>query len=175
MSGKIEAVGSTPSAEVDAVGPIDSGLDAAVRAFRTAAWAWLVVVTTLSFASVERPLAALVGVVAAGAVTGAWWLPDDATTRVLGRRRLVPAELVVGAALVLGDAWVYDDGRAQSFGGVWPLAGVLAVAVRSGRKAGVAAGALLGGARAIGEAVGVGGPWSAGASRSTPGPAPAPP
>ena len=142
-------------------GVLDSGLDAAVRAFRTAAWAWLAVVTVLSFASIERPVAAAIGVGAAGATTAAWWLPGAAGHAATVRQRLVAAELLVGAGLVAADGWVYDDGRAQSFGGVWPLAGVLAVAVRSGRKAGVSAGLVLGVARAVGEAVFVRGAWSA--------------
>lgn len=147
--------------EAGDVGALDAGLDAAVRAFRTAAWAWLTIVTVLSFASVERPVAAAIGVLAAGAVTAVWWLPSAPARSAAVRRRLVAAELAVGAGLVAADGWVYDDGRAQSFGGVWPLAGVLAVAVRAGRKAGVAAGLLLGVARALGEAVVVRGAWSA--------------
>lgn len=150
-----------PTTELDGVGALDSGLDAAVRAFRTAAWAWLTVVTLLSFASVERPVAAAIGVVAAGLVTAAWWLPSSPVRTVEVRRRLVGAELLVGAGLVAADGWVYDDGRAQSFGGAWPLAGVLAVAVRSGRRAGVSAGLVLGAARALGEVTFVRGEWSA--------------
>lgn len=142
-------------------GPLDAGLDAAVRAFRTAAWAWLTVVTVLSFASIERPFAAAVGVLAAGTVTAAWWLPSSLVRPTKLHQRLVATELLVGAGLVAADGWVYDDGRAQSFGGVWPLAGVLAVAVRSGRRAGVSAGLLLGLARALGEAAVVRGEWSA--------------
>lgn len=142
-------------------GPLDSGLDAAVRAFRTAAWAWLTVVTVLSYASIERPVAAAIGVLAAGVVTAVSWLPSSPTRSGEVRRRLVAAELLVGAGLVAADGWVYDDGRAQSFGGVWPLAGVLAVAVRSGRRAGVSAGLVLGLARAVGEVVVVRGAWSA--------------
>ncbi len=154
-------ISSTTDAGVEHA--LDSGLDAAVRAFRSAAWAWLAVVTTLSYASIDQPLAAVVGVGAAGAVTAAWWLPlPPATLPPPGlRHRLVPVELVVGAALVAADGWVYDDARPQSFGGVWPLAGVLAVAVRSGRTAGVLAGAALGLARAAGELVVVGDAWSA--------------
>lgn len=152
---------AAPTTDLGPAGVLDSGLDAAVRTFRTAAWAWLAVVTVLSITSIDRPVAAGVGVVAAGAVTGFWWLPTLAARPVAIRQRLVAAELLVGASLVAADGWVYDDGRAQSFGGVWPLAGVLAVAVRSGRRAGVSAGLLLGLARALGEAVVVRGEWSA--------------
>lgn len=148
---------TTDAGPPDALG---SGLEAAVRAFRTAAWAWLTAVTVLSFAAIERPIGAAVGVVAAGTVTAAWWLPPQ-RGYFADRRRLVVAELLVGAGLVAADGWVYDDGRAQSFGGVWPLAGVLAVAVASGWRAGVSAGVLLGLARALGEAVFVPGAWSA--------------
>lgn len=150
-----------PTTESGPADVMDSGLDAAVRVFRTAAWAWLAVVTVLSSTSFDRPAAAAVGVTAAGAVTAAWWWPTLAGQRAVVRRRVLAAEVLVGASLVAADAWVYDDGRAQSFGGVWPLAGVLAVAVRSGRRAGVAAGLLLGVARALGEAVFVRGGWSA--------------
>lgn len=140
---------------------LDSGLDAAVRTFRTAAWVWLCAVTVLSVGSIERPLAAAAGVLAAAAATAAWWLPSTGRRPTAARARLVVAELVVGALLVAADGWVYDDGRAQSYGGVWPLAGVLAVAVRSGRRAGVGAGLVLGSARAVGEATFVRGEWSA--------------
>ncbi|HSP03874.1 MAG TPA: ATP-binding protein [Acidimicrobiales bacterium] len=152
---------AAPTTEIGEAGALDSGLDAAVRAFRTAAWAWLTVVTVLSFASIERPVAAAVGVLAAGVVTVVWWLPSSPGRTDEVRQRLVAAELLVGAGLVAADGWVYDDGRAQSFGGVWPLAGVLAVAVRSGRRAGVSAGLVLGAARAVGEVVVVRGEWSA--------------
>lgn len=152
---------TAPTTDPGPDGVLDAGLDAAVRAFRTAAWAWLAVVTVLSYASIDRPVAAAIGVVAAGATTAGWWLPAATGHAAAVRRRLVVAELVVGAGLVAADGWVYEDGRAQSFGGVWPLAGVLAVAVRSGRKAGVSAGLVLGVARAVGDAVVVRGTWSA--------------
>lgn len=153
-------MGTTPSHPVGAADRLDSGLDAAVRAFRTAAWAWLAVVTALSFGSIERPVGAWAGVVAAGLVTATWWLPAPSLTAGV-RARLVVAELVVGAGLVAADGWVYDDARAQSFGGVWPLAGVLAVGVRAGKRWGVAAGFALGVARGVGEACFVRGEWSA--------------
>jgi signal transduction histidine kinase len=154
---------STPSAPVSGHQGLDDGLDAAVRTFRTAAWVWLAVVTALSYASVEQPVGALAGVVGAGAVTAWWWAtgPRGALPAAGGRRRAIALELAVGALLLVGDGWVFDDGRAQSFGGVWPLAGVLAVAVRSGARPAVAAGVLLGLARAVGEVISVRGEWSA--------------
>lgn len=160
-SGKISAMGTRATDEAGDPDDLDAGLDAAVRAFRTAAWSWLTVVTLLSYASVECPVGAVAGVLAAGVVTAAWWVPSAAVRSEAGRQRLVGAELLVGAGLVSGDGWVFGDGRAQSFGGVWPLAGVLVVAVRGGRRAGVLAGLLLGLARAAGEVVFVQGAWSA--------------
>lgn len=154
-------VGTAPTTEAGNREGIDVGLDAAVRAFRTAAWGWLTVVTVLSFASVERPVAAGAGVVAAGAATAAWWVPARTARTASMRQRLHAAELVVGAALVAADGWVFDDERPQSFGGVWPLAGVLGVAVRSGPRPGVAAGLVLGLARGVGEAIFIRGAWSA--------------
>lgn len=142
---------------------LGDGLDAAVRVFRTAAWAWLATVSALSFSSVERPVAVGAGVVAAGAVTAAWWLPLplSALPTRSWRQRLVPAELVVGAFLVGADGWVYDDQRPHSFGSVWPVAGVLAVAVRAGHRRAVLAGLGLGAARGVGELLVDGGEWSA--------------
>lgn len=154
-------MGTAPTTEAAAHDDPGSGLDAAVRAFRTAAWSWLTVVTVLSYASVERPLAAALGVLAAGTVTAAWWAPGVTGAGAPGRRWLLATELLVGAALVAGDGWVFDDGRPQSFGGVWPLAGVLARAVGAGWRAGVLAGLVLGLARAIGEAAFVRGEWAA--------------
>ncbi|HEX4903085.1 MAG TPA: ATP-binding protein [Acidimicrobiales bacterium] len=135
---------------------LDDGLDAAVRTFRTAAWVWLLAVTALSFASMDQPGAAAAGVGATALVTAAWWTPRSASAR----RRLLAAELVVGGLLVASDPWVFDDGRPQSFGGIWPLAGVLAVAVRAGARPAVAAGLALGVARGVGEVLD-GGDWSA--------------
>lgn len=142
---------------------LDDGLDAAVRVFRTAAWVWLAAVSALSFASVEQPLAVVAGVAAAGAVTAAWWLPAPAPLLPppAWRPRLVAAELVVAALLVAGDDWVLDEQRPQSFGGVWPLAGVLAVAVRSGPRWAAAVGLALGAARGIGEVLVDRGEWTA--------------
>ena len=136
--------------------PIDTGLQAGVRTFRVAAWAWMVVVTVLSFASVESPVAAAAGVAAAGAVTAAWRQASSATITPL-----LIAELVVGAAVVAADGWVFDDGRAQSYGSVWPLAGVLAAAVHVSGRAGVGAGLALGLAKAMGEVFVVGREWTA--------------
>ena len=138
---------------------IDSGLHAAVRTFRAAAWAWMVVVTVLSFASVDRPVAAAAGVVAAGAVTAAW----QASPRLppAARRRLLAVEVLLGCVVVAADGWVFDDERAHSYGSIWPLSGVLASAVHLGGRAGLGAGVLLGAARAVGEVVVVGGAWSA--------------
>lgn len=142
---------------------LDDGLDAAVRVFRTAAWAWLAVVSVLSFASIERPVAVVVGVLAAGAVSAAWWWPRpwSALPSPALRRRLVGVELAVGALLVAGDDWVLDEQRPQSFGGVWPLAGVLAVAVRAGARPAALAGLGLGAARGVGEVLADRGEWSA--------------
>lgn len=138
---------------------IDTGLHAGVRTFRTAAWGWMAIVTVLSVASVEKPVAAAAGVLAAGCVTAAWQL---AIARGPERQRpLLLAELAVGALVVAADGWVFTDGRAQSFGSVWPLAGVLAAAVQLGSRAGIGAGVLLGLAKAVGEVVVVGGEWSA--------------
>jgi signal transduction histidine kinase len=138
---------------------IDSGLHAAVRAFRAAAWVWMLVVTVLSFASIDRPLGAAAGVVAAGAVTAAWQTAGPRPAEV--RRRLLAAEVLLGCAVVAADGWVFDDGRAHSYGSIWPLAGVLASAVHLGGRVGLGVGVLLGVARAAGEVLVVGGSWSA--------------
>ncbi len=132
---------------------IDRGIDAAVQTFRLAAWVWLAAVTALSYASVARPVAALAGVVAAGLVT-AWAQGHD-------DRWLLAVELAVGGALVASDGWVFDDGRAQSFGGVWPLAGVFAIAARTNGATAAVAGLGLGAARTFGEVAFVRGEWSA--------------
>ncbi|MFP5320324.1 MAG: sensor histidine kinase [Acidimicrobiia bacterium] len=141
---------------------LDDGLDAAVRVFRTAAWTWLAAVSALSYASVEQPLAVVAGVLAAGAVTAAWWWPPPwaALPPAGWRGRLVGLELAVGALLVAADDWVLDEQRPQSFGGVWPVAGVLAVAVRSGPRPAALAGVGLGAARGIGEVLAGRGEWS---------------
>lgn len=142
---------------------LDDGLDAAVRVFRTAAWVWLAAVSALSFASIEQPLAVAAGVGVAGAITAAWWLPApwSALPPPGWRPGLVGAELVTGALLVAGDDWVLDQQRPQSFGGVWPLAGVLAVAVRSGPRPAAAVGLGFGAARGVGEVLADRGEWSA--------------
>src|SRR5688572_13507321 len=109
---------------------IDSGLHAAVRTFRAAAWLWMLVVTVLSAASIDRPIAAAGGVVAAGAVTVAWQAADRRPRGM--RHRLLTAEVLVGCAVVAADGWVFDDDRAHSYGSIWPLAGVLASSVHLG-------------------------------------------
>ena len=138
---------------------IDSGLHAAVRTFRAAAWVWMLVVTVLSFASIDSPLAAATGVAAAGAVTAAWPVVERRPAGV--RRRLLAGEVALGCAVVAADGWVFDDGRAHSYGSIWPLAGVLAAAVHLGGRVGLGVGVLLGAARAAGEVFVVGGSWSA--------------
>jgi signal transduction histidine kinase len=79
-------------------------------------------------------------------------------------------ELALGITLVLLDPWLYDlaADHTQSFGSVWPLAAVLSAGIAGGGWAGVAAGASIGLADGIGEALFLPGtdalqaPWAGG-------------
>lgn len=120
---------------------LDRGFHAGVGVLRLAAWAWLAIVTVVERDGMSRPglAAALVAGVLAWSVTA------------LVLRRPAPAvDLLVGAVLLASDRHVYDGAHPQSFGGAWPLAGVLAAGVWWGPVGGAAGGVVLGAARWVG-------------------------
>jgi signal transduction histidine kinase len=132
---------------------MEQGIVAGLAAYRWAAWAWMGAVLLLSREELVNAPLAYVLVALALAVTIASTAAVRAGSAPL-RTSLVGTELACGAALVAGDGWVYGAGHAfspaQSLGVAWPLAGVLASGVAGGPWAGLAAGVVLGGARALG-------------------------
>lgn len=120
---------------------LDRGFHAGVGVLRLAAWAWLAVVTVVERDRLARPWLAAALVAAALAWSGA----------ALVLRRPAPVvDLVVGAVLLAADRHVYEPDHPQSFGGAWPLAGVLAAGVWWGPVGGALGGVLLGIARWVG-------------------------
>jgi signal transduction histidine kinase len=136
------------------------GLLTAIAAFRWLAWVWLVVILAVSrddlTADGGRPWLALVLAAAALAVTTAATLLARVDPDRLLSPWVIAGEIGVGAALALADPLAYAGDHPQSLASVWPLAGIFTAGVAHGGRAGLAAGAAVGGGRLAGDLVGSG-------------------
>lgn len=142
-----------PSSTGARVRQLELGALRGLTTFRWLAWSWMATVLVLARRSLERPVAAVLLVVAALAVTG--WLtfllrrrPEALTTA-----RVVGVEAGVALALQLADGFVYRAPHVftpeQPLGVAWPIAAVLAAGVAVGPAAGALTGVALGAARAV--------------------------
>ncbi|MFA9431520.1 ATP-binding protein [Egicoccus sp. AB-alg2] len=121
--------------------------------FRWAAWVWMAIVLVLARRALERPVAAVLLVGAALAVT-IW------TTSLLRRDparlcrpQVVGVEVGVALGLQLADGFVYRAPHvfsgAQPLGVAWPIATVLSAGIAFGPLVGGATGVLVGAGRAV--------------------------
>jgi signal transduction histidine kinase len=137
-----------------------------VAGLRWAAWIVLAVVALVNLHRVHHPVLAVAAIAGAGAMTVAAFaaLRRDGWRRALSPC-VVGAEIAVAVAVVVADGWVHQGRVAgQTLAGTWPLAGILVAAVAGGLVWGVAAGALLGGARFVSVLVAGWGPGQGGRS-----------
>lgn len=132
---------------------LERGLQRGIAAFRWLAWAWMATVLLLARGSLARPVAAVVLVAAAFAVTV--WLtvllrrdPDRLTAP-----SVVGPEVGVALTLLLADGFVYAAPHVftgtQPLGVAWPLAALLAAGVAFGPVVGAVTGVAAGAARAV--------------------------
>lgn len=119
--------------------------------FRALAVVWLGVLLAVDREILDRPVLGLVLAGAALAVTVAATGLNRTAPHVLLTPSFVALEVVVGFALAVGDAFVYDGPHAQSLGSAWPLAGILTAGIGWGARGGVAAGAVVGAGRLLGD------------------------
>jgi signal transduction histidine kinase len=125
----------------------------AVAALRVVTYAWASIGFLLAADQLVRPVPASLLIVAAGVITAA------SVPNLLHPRSarwptwLLLTELVVGWALASGSGWAYGTGDPSSLttlGGIWPLAGILAVGIAVGPWCGGLAGLAFGVARLVG-------------------------
>lgn len=111
---------------------------------RWTAFAWVTAVAVVSFHEFRRPWLAVILLGAAFAVTVSNSRPSSRSVA----QRWAVIEVAVGLCLVVGDGFVYGSGHvfstSQSLGSVWPLVGVLALAITVNGPVAAAAGLAMG-------------------------------
>lgn len=132
---------------------LEWGVSRGLSGFRGLAWGWAVAVAVVTRTDLSRPGAAAGLLAIAGLFTAA--MASGAATRHRAVTRPVTAgvEVLIGATLLVADGWVYDEFHGQTFGSAWPVAAVLNVGVLMGPVLGVAAGLVMGLARATGSSI----------------------
>lgn len=120
--------------------------------YRWAALVWMATVLLLARRALERPLMAVLLVVAALGVTVLTTVLARRDPARLSRPAVVGIEVGVGLSLQFADSVVYrfphEFTGAQPLGVAWPIAGVLAAGVAFGPATGAVTGAAMGVARA---------------------------
>lgn len=132
---------------------LERSLQRGIAAFRWLAWTWMATVLILARRALDRPVAAVALVLAAGLVT--LWLTvllrrDPGR---LGHPVTVGIEVGVALALLLADGSVYSQPHVftgtQPLGVAWTLAALLAAGVAFGPVVGALTGVVAGAARAV--------------------------
>lgn len=150
MPPQIQTPGVAPGANEG----VSAAATRALGALRVVGFTWAVLAVAVSVDDLMRTWPALGLLAAAGLVT---FVPLPGLVRT-GRRphdAWLAAELAVGFALAASTGFVYDHDTIgptsiTTLGGMWPLVGVLAAAVRWGAVTGALAGAWFGLARLVG-------------------------
>jgi signal transduction histidine kinase len=130
---------------------LDRGIARGIVVFRWLALAWAWVGLAVQWEHLDHEPLAVAGLVVATAFTAlatGWTAAGDA--RVFAPGFLV-AELAYGATLLVLDGWVYRSTRDQSLPWAWPAAGIVAVAVARGTRAGLLAAGVCAAASFAGE------------------------
>lgn len=122
-----------------------------VSIFRWAALTWAVVGTALSREQLTRPLLAVVLLAVAGVFTAATGYLAATRPALLANRVLLASEVALGITLLLGDGIVYEQTRSQSLPWAWPAAGIIAIGICGGQRAGLITAALVGAASLLTE------------------------
>lgn len=140
--------GATSSREQAAI----RGLFRGVTVFRAICLAWAVIGVWSSRAFLSRPWAAvgLLAVMALWTAAVSLW-PRRGSLLPVDRLWVLLTELGLGAAVLIGDGFVYNPGRGISLPWSWPAAGVIAVGLVLGWRAGLAAALAMVGASLITE------------------------
>jgi signal transduction histidine kinase len=117
----------------------------------TLGWAWIGLF--LQRSDLEHAVLAILGLLAASAVTIAATVIVAADARRAFAPAFIAFELAVGAGLLLLDGVVYDPSRSQSLPWAWPGAGVISAAVAGGAVYAVASALGMALASFLGESI----------------------
>ncbi len=141
--------------------PLEQSVVQALVAFRWLALTWMIVVVIVSREDLAHPVWAIGLILLTVGVTVAHTVAAGRNDLDAVRRLVLFAEIPVGVALVGLDETLYTVDQSNSFGSVWPVAGVLAAGALYGRRAGALAGLTIGAARLVSDLTGpgIGGRW----------------
>lgn len=127
-----------------ALAVLEAQLLSSVNIFRWAALAWASIGVVLSRDQLSHPAFAT-GLLGLGvAFTLLTSFLAAVRPAMLAHWSVLGTEIVIGITLLLGDGWVYETERSQSLPWAWPAAGIIAVGICHGRRAGLATGVLVG-------------------------------
>ena len=116
-----------------------------VSIFRWATLIWAIIGVVLSRDELTRPWLAISLLAIASIFTATTGFLAATNASVLSNYWFLFLELGIGVTLLLGDGLVYQSTRAQSLPWAWPAAGVIAVGICLGRRAGILSALLVGG------------------------------
>ncbi len=116
-----------------------------VSIFRWATLIWAIIGVVLSRDELTRPWLAIALLAIATMFTATTGLLATTNASILSSYWFLFLELGIGVTLLLGDGMVYQQTRAQSLPWAWPAAGVIAVGVCLGQRAGILSALLVGG------------------------------
>lgn len=114
-----------------------------VSVFRWAALVWASVGVVLSQDELDRPYLASALLGAAGLFTILTGYLAARRANLLASPLILVFELALGVVLLLGDGLVYAPERSQSLPWAWPAAGIIAIGVCLGQRAGLASALLI--------------------------------
>ncbi len=116
-----------------------------VSIFRWATLIWAIIGVVLSRDELTRPWLAIALLAIATIFTAITGLLATTNASLLSSYWFLFLELGIGVTLLLGDGLVYQQTRAQSLPWAWPAAGVIAVGICLGQRAGILSALLVGG------------------------------
>ncbi len=116
-----------------------------VSIFRWTTLIWAIIGVVLSRDELTRPWLAISLLAIASIFTATTGFLAATNASVLSSYWFLFLELGIGVTLLLGDGLVYQSTRAQSLPWAWPAAGVIAVGICLGRRAGILSALLVGG------------------------------
>lgn len=117
-----------------------------VSIFRWAAFTWATLGVLLSRDQLTRPVLAILLLLVAGAFSVAMSFLVATRPDVLSDARVLGIEVCLGMILLFGDGLVYESTRSQSLPWAWPAAGIIAVGICRGQRAGLLTAIVVGSA-----------------------------
>jgi signal transduction histidine kinase len=132
---------------------LDRGIARGIAVFRWLALGWAWVGLAFEWDEIERPAAAVAGLLVATLVSAVATVLVAAKDGRLFGTAFLWTELAVGVSLLVLDGWVYGAAREQSLPWAWPAAGIVALAVARGTRAGLVGAGGCAAASFVGESI----------------------